>query len=105
MPPKKLIRKSRGKRKNQIKHFSKRCKERLGLDVNDNQYTQIINKIQKGRAKLIRKQSNTRTIWEIMFEGKLIKVVYDKKRKTAVTTFPLNGSISISEVIGERSLS
>lgn len=108
MPPKKLIRKSRGKRKGQIIHFSDRYKERIELNINDNQYTQIVNRIKKGKkgkVKFIRKQSNRVTIWEMMFEGELIKVVYDKKTKAAVTVMPLLNSITLSELIGERSLS
>ena len=82
---KKLIRKSKGKKKNQIKHARKRFLNRFDIDLNDNQYIQLVNKIQKGRGELVRRQSNRVSIWDIEFEGQMIRVVYDKKTKAIVT--------------------
>jgi len=85
MSLKKLIRKSKGKKRNQIKHARRRFLNRFDIDINDNQYIQLVNKIQKGRAELVRRQSNRVSIWDLEFEGQMIRVVYDKKTKAIVT--------------------
>ncbi len=100
MALKKLIRKSTGKKRNQIKHARKRFKKRFQIDINDNQYIQIINKIQKGRAEFIRRQSNRVSVWDVDFEGKLIRVVYDKKTTAIVTA--LYPPFNKLEIIEER---
>jgi len=108
MAPKKRLRNSKGKEQNEVFHFSNRFKERLNRNINDNQYKQIINRIQKGekegKVKHIKTQSNIKTIWAMMFEGQYIKVIYNKKRKTLVTVVPLLNPPTLSELIGERSL-
>ena len=85
MALKKLIRKSKGKRKNQIKHARRRFEARFDISLNSNQYTQLVNRIKKGKAEFVRRQSNRVTLWDIEFEGNLIRVVYDKKTSAIVT--------------------
>ena len=85
MALKKLIRKSKGKKKNQIKHARKRFEARFDVSLNENQYTQMINRIKKGKAKFVQRQSNRVSLWDIEFEGHLIRVVYDKKTSAIVT--------------------
>lgn len=98
---KKLIRKSKGKRKNQIKHARRRFKQRFDISLNDNQYIQLINIIKKGKAIFVRRQSNRVTIWDLQFEGELIRVVYDKKTTAIVTAlYPDKEAL---ETFGERS--
>ena len=82
---KRLIRKSKGKRKNQIKHARKRFEARFDISLNENQYIQMVNRIKKGKAEFVRRQSNRVTLWDIEFEGHLIRVVYDKKTSAIVT--------------------
>ena len=55
---KRLIRKSKGKRKNQIKHARKRFEARFDISLNENQYVQLVNRIKKGKAEFVRRQSN-----------------------------------------------
>ena len=85
MALKKLIRKSKGKRKNQIKHARRRFDQRFDISLNDNQYIQLVNRIKKGKGTFVRRQSNRVTIWDIEFEENLIRVVYDKKTSAIVT--------------------
>jgi len=98
---KKLIRKSKGKKRNQIKHARKRFEKRFGIDLNENQYTQLVNRVKKGRAHFIRRQSNRISIWDVKFEGKKIRVVYDKKTAAIVTALYPPGYKP--DTIGERS--
>jgi len=97
---KRLIRKSKGKRKNQIKHARRRFKSRFDISLNSNQYNQLVNRIKKGKADFVRRQSNRVTIWDMDFEGHLIRVVYDKKTAAIVTAlYPNNEAL---ETLGER---
>jgi hypothetical protein len=98
---KRIIRKSKGKRKNQIKHAKKRFQKRFDIDLNANQYIQLVNRIKKGKADFVRRQSNRVTIWDMNFEGKHIRVVYDKKTSAIVTALYPDGKPL--ETIGERS--
>ena len=102
MSLKRLIRKSRGKRRNQIKHARRRFKDRFDISLNDNQYKQLINRIKKGKATFVRRQSNRVSLWDIDFEGHLIRVVYDKKTSVIVTALYPDGQPL--ETLGERSI-
>lgn len=99
---KRLIRKSKGKRKNQIKHARRRFKQRFDISLNDNQYMQLINRIKNGKGEFVKRQSNRITIWDLEFEGELIRVVYDKKTTAIVTALYPEGRPL--ETFGERSL-
>ncbi len=73
------------KAKSQTKHFKRRLRERFGVNVSKHKLKQIIQKIQKGDAVFIRRQSLRTTIWEVEVEGEVARVVYDAKRHTVVT--------------------
>ena len=102
MSLKRLIRKSKGKRRNQIKHARRRFKDRFDISLNGNQYKQLINRIKKGKADFVKRQSNRVSLWDIDFEGHLIRVVYDKKTSAIVTALYPNGEPL--ETLGERSI-
>ena len=101
MSLKRLIRKSRGKRRNQIKHARRRFEKRFNISLNDNQYKQLINIIRKGKATFVKKQSNRVSLWDLEFEGHQIRVVYDKKTKAIVTALYPEGKPL--DTLGERS--
>ena len=85
------------KKRNQLIHVDKRFDERVG-GININQYNQLINRIQKGRLKLVKRQSHRVSIWETIFKDSLVHLVYDNKRKTIITVLPKTKP----ETIGER---
>jgi hypothetical protein len=70
----------------QARHFSRRAAQRYGeFDID----VEAINRmIQDGRTSPIWKESNTRTHHLVEWNGKQMKVVYDKLRKTVVTALP-----------------
>lgn len=97
---KNLIRKAKGKRKAQLKHARRRFDGRFDIKLNDNEYLQLVNKIQKGNAEFIERQSNRVTVWNVSYNDKVIRVVYDKRTKVIVTALPIYGlenSIHIEE--------
>jgi len=105
MALKRLARRHRSgsKKRNHIIHFDKRCLKRADIDINPNQYQQLINKIQKGKATLIKSNPDNKTsVWEVSFEGGLIlKVVYDKGTHLLKTVLNVYKN-TISDNIRER---
>jgi ribosomal protein L2 len=73
------------KAQSQTVHFKRRSSERLGIDLNRHVRRELINKIQRGNLKFIKKQSLRVSIFEAEIEGKICHLVYDKNRKKLVT--------------------
>jgi hypothetical protein len=88
---KNLIRKAKGKKKAQLKHARRRFEGRFDIHLNDNEYLQLVNKIQQGRAEFVERQSNRVTIWNVDHQDKTIRVVYDKRTKVIVSALPIYG--------------
>lgn len=101
---KSLIRKSKGKRKAQLKHAKRRFADRFEISLNDNEYLQLVNKIQKGNAEFVERQSNRVTVWDVEHAEKTIRVVYDKRTKVIVTALPIY-DLGNSEDSEERTMS
>lgn len=85
------IKKSRNKKKSkeecEIIHFKKRMFERHGLIINKERINEICKLIQNGKSTFVKKQSNRIVIHDIMFDGKSIRIVYDKIRQIPVTVY------------------
>ena len=88
---KNLIRKAKGKKKAQLRHARNRFNTRFDIQLNENQYLQLVNKIQNGTAEFVDRQSNRVTIWNVMHEETTIRVVYDKRTKVIVSALPIYG--------------
>lgn len=67
-------------------HAKQRATERYGVRVNRAKFHELCNKIKSGKARYIRKATNTRIICEV---DNMI-VVYSKKTKKIVTFLPAN---------------
>ena len=80
--------KTKTKTHKQREHAKKRALERYGLDLNRHAYREAVLAIQKGTAKLLKRQSRRVTIWAVKVQGRMCKVVYDSQRKTIVTFLP-----------------
>ena len=85
-----------GKSQCQLWHFKKRIRERLRINLTDEIIEQIISCIKKKKEnndfslRYLEKQSNTRILYEIVFNGKNpVNIVYDSNRGSVVTVlFP-----------------
>ena len=97
-----LIRKAKGKKKAQLIHARRRFDGRFDIKLNDNQYQQLVNQIQNGRGEFVWKQSNRVTHWNINFENKWLRVVYDKRTKVIVTVLPLDSNTNDKVIDPER---
>lgn len=76
------------KAKNQQRHAKRRALERYGLEITQEKYDQIVKLVQSGKSKFLFRQSHRVSHFLIEFEGKSMRVVYDKQRKTIVTFLP-----------------
>lgn len=78
------------KRKCQMRHARNRALERYGIDLSGQDYEEIIKLIQddKRPAKVLFKESNRLTHFEVRWRGHKLKVVYDKQRKSIATFLP-----------------
>lgn len=78
------------KAESQTQHFRQRLFERYKMVINESQIKTIVSLIQKGKGKLLEKQSNRVKKYSVPFEDKNIVVIYDSIRKTLVTVLPEN---------------
>lgn len=92
------------KQKCQKEHFKERLKERYGLVINNEGYNAIVKSIVSGTKQVVSfnghkvnvvtsyraKQSNRLSVYVMVLGGieETIPVIYDKERKTLVTTHP-----------------
>ena len=82
------------KAKAQQQHAMTRLRQRYGLELNKNDYCNIVSIIKKastGReaeAEFITRQSNRVSVWKVLYAGFQLVAVYDRMRKTVCTFLP-----------------
>lgn len=77
------------KAKAQVRHARQRFAERHQLDVSARELGLMVKMIQSGQGTFVRRTSLRASVWDIEFEGRTRRVVYDKHRKTIVTVLPV----------------
>lgn len=86
-----LFRKKSAKTASDLRlHFKKRLKQRYGIEINREGIEYIVRQIQSQNCEFVIKQSLRVTIFDVMYENKKIRVVYDKNRKTLITALKPN---------------
>ena len=70
------------------RHALQRFGERMGFGLSSETYNSLVEQIQQGKATFVRKQSNRVTVWRLYYEGKPVRVAYDKQRHLIVTFMP-----------------
>ena len=76
---------------NQKKHSLRRCRERYGLRLTNEDYRMLVQRIQCNGAKFIERQSNRLTVWETdLPDGQRARIIYDSKSKQIVTALPVS---------------
>lgn len=78
-------RKRKTKAQNQEMHAKIRFAQRYGVMICDDTYRDMVQQIQSGKAKFIRKQSNRVSHFWVTWHDQTVPVVYDKLRGTVVT--------------------
>jgi hypothetical protein len=82
----------RSKSKSEKAHALRRCRERYGISLTDNDYEVLCRQIKENKAKLVERQSNRLTVWEIQLCEEQVRVCYDGSRGKIVTFLPPPGS-------------
>lgn len=81
------------KAQSQAKHAKRRALERYDLELSDRDLREIVRLIQAGKAQKTLKQSHRVTVCWLQFQGKTIKVVYDKSRKSIASFLPMEDRV------------
>lgn len=66
-------------------HVKLRFEQRFDMCANRKVRLEILKMIWNRQSILIEKQTNSRAVHRVMIDGKLIDVVYDKRRRVLVT--------------------
>ncbi len=69
-------------------HAKKRAEQRAGVSLNHEDRLNVVKMIQSGEADFVAKQSNTRSLFKVDYEGSSLNVVYDKARQALRTVLP-----------------
>lgn len=72
----------------QRRHAMQRARERYGIVLTETVAEQIVGLIQQGRWVDKQRQSLRVAVYDLDFEGQLIRVVYDHKRHELVSFLP-----------------
>lgn len=96
----------------QVRHAKRRANERFGMRLDNNSMIEIAKMIQRGEGAFVEKQSQRIAVWDVMWQGNPMRVVYDKLRKTPVTfmlrpdmpeQLPLKDAMSLyAAIMGEN---
>jgi hypothetical protein len=79
-------------------HAKHRANQRYNIDFNRNKRKNIVELIQKNKNILKREKLTLRvTFFQMMFEEKMVNVLYDKRRKDIITFLPDKKEIKIYE--------
>lgn len=81
-----MIKRKRKAGKNMAAHAKMRAASRFGLT--SGQVNEIVRLIKAGESRFIHRQTNTRSVHEVMIDGREIKVVYDNSRGQLRTVLP-----------------
>jgi hypothetical protein len=69
-------------------HAKRRAKTRYGLTINKFRRRQIVCLIQGEKGRFLKRHSRRVSEWEIVFEGKKLRLLYDRNRKEIITFLP-----------------
>ena len=69
-------------------HCQKRLSQRFGVMASFDELIDLARKIHAGEAKLICKQTNTRSVWNIELRGRCYPFVYNNKIGAVCTVLP-----------------
>lgn len=69
----------------QKNHAKYRLSTRFGIDLNGQEYDDLVRLISGNKAEFVLRQSNRVSHWRVTVKGQTMIAVYDKIRKTVVT--------------------
>lgn len=69
-------------------HASRRASERYNIRLSNDKEQEIVRAIQTHRAQFIEKQSVRVSVFDVIVDDKIVRVVYDCHRKCLITFIP-----------------
>lgn len=69
-------------------HAKRRAQSRYGLTINKFRRRQIICLVQGRKGVFLKEHSKRVSEWKIVFEGKELRLLYDRNRKEIITFLP-----------------
>lgn len=81
------------KSKINYRHFRNRLYKHYQLSIDKHAYKQLSQLIQNRNSNFICKQSQSRSVHEVLYQGQKINVVYDKNQSNLVTVLPPGAKI------------
>ena len=69
-------------------HATLRAIERYNFYPDKHEIRQLVESIQDGSAKFIKKNDARTSTWEVDYDNRTFKVIYDKRLKSTVEMFP-----------------
>ncbi len=76
------------KKRKRHTHAQRRAAERYGIVLTEEELKKIVKKIDSGQAGLVHRESSRIQILDVECGSKLVRVVYDLRRKALVTVLP-----------------
>lgn len=107
------IKKFQNKKDQQKDHAKRRFAERLGIRFSQYLNDMLLNKIHTNQAKIVERQSNRITVYEVTFTPRpadmlnddpkelTVHIVFDRHRKTIVTVAPPGQGFDSEELLLE----
>ena len=86
--------KKRQKSKDMLRHVKRKFWMRWSIELTDELHREFVKKIQNREGKLVEKQSNRVSVWDIEYKEKTMTVVYDKIREMLITVLPEGADIN-----------
>ena len=90
-------------KRRQRAHAKRRAMERFGIQMNRQDYWALLRKVQKGDGIVIERQEAGRMKYAVIWEDKVIPLIYDKTSKTIVTVLPVNELGWLTDFLGDSS--
>lgn len=78
----------RSKRECERIHAKTRAYQRYGLILNREKLQAVVRDIKTGKATFVEKQSLRVSVFDVLIEGQMCRVVYDRHRHEVVTFLP-----------------
>ena len=74
-------------------HTKRRLAERYGLTATGADIFQMAKCVAHGRATFLSRQSTTVALWQLEYQGQLIRLVFDSRSRSILTALPLEDSV------------
>jgi hypothetical protein len=83
-----MKKKKKSKSESQRIHAKRRFLERHGINFTRHLRREFVKLIQTHQCHFVERQSHRVTVWDLIHEGEVYRVVYDSRTSNIVTVYP-----------------